>query len=144
MVSEYAHTHFCDCDVWQLRYTLASASTPVLTWTGRSRPSCHCAMTPCLSASEQGNNWWYVWWLQISIAERLIVDFVGFLFLSIIPGFIQIIVVIIAIFGLCLYKHRLIVVVSTASLATYLYYHHNPLHHLEKTSACVLGQGVYI
>ena len=39
-------------------------------------------------------------------------DFLGFLYLSIIINFIQIIVAIVAIFGLCLYKPKLLIAVS--------------------------------
>lgn len=43
-------------------------------------------------------------------------DFMGFLYFSLIPNFIQIVIVIVAIFGLCLYKHRLLIVVSNFCL----------------------------
>lgn len=50
--------------------------------------------------------------LQATAMERLVLDFMGFLYLAIILGFIQVIIVIVAVFGLCLYKHRLVAVVS--------------------------------
>ncbi|KAF6021896.1 NKAIN4 [Bugula neritina] len=45
----------------------------------------------------------------ITVVEWLVFNFLGYLYLAFIPCFIQVIFIIIAIFGLCLYKHTLII-----------------------------------
>lgn len=48
----------------------------------------------------------------VAIVERIIVDFLGFLYFSLIPNFIHVVIAIVAVFGLCLYNQKLLMAVS--------------------------------